>query len=289
MKTNVVGPTRFSLAIAAILILPAASSAQVRVLMSAGFSAAYQQLLPEFERTTGTKVVTAIGTSVGTAPNTIGRQLRDGVTADVVILARDGLRELIAEGRIASGTDVDLARSMIGVIVKAGAAKPDISTADALKQTLLAAKSVAVSTSASGIYLTTQLFPRLGIADRMASKTITSGAAAVGRGEAEIGLQQVSEVLQVAGADFVGAIPADVQLTTIFAAAVVAGSKEVAASKRLIAFLASAAATDAIKKSGMEPARTPGAMSPPKPGLLTVLPTPDVHVRQRTSSGHPPW
>jgi molybdate transport system substrate-binding protein len=242
-------------ALAAILSMPTASSAQVRVLMSAGFSAAYRELLPELERTAGAKITTTTGGSVGTGPNTIGAQLRRGVPADLVILAREGLSELIAEGRVVTGTDIDLARSTIGLIVRAGAPKPDISTTEAFKQALLRAKSVAVSTSTSGVYLTTQLFPRLGIADQMAGKTLTSGSAAVGRGEAEIGLQQVSEVLQVQGADFVGAIPADVQYVTVYAAAVVAGSKEVAASRRLIAFLASEAAMQAIKTSGMEPSR----------------------------------
>ncbi len=247
-------PRAIVLTIAAVFFMPSASSAQVKVLMSAGFSAAYQQLLPEFERTAGAKVITTTGPSVGTAPNTIGSQLRRGVPADVVILAREGLNELIADGRVIAGTDVDLARSMIGVIVRAGAPKPDISTTEALKQTLLRATSVAVSTSTSGVYLTTQLFPRLGIAEQMRGKTTMAGSAGVGRGEIEIGLQQISEVLQVQGADFVGAIPADVQYVTVYAAAVVAGSKEIAASRQLIAFLASEAAAPAIKKSGMEPA-----------------------------------
>jgi molybdate transport system substrate-binding protein len=255
MNARLRAAVRVVLAIAAVLTDPTVSFAQVKVLISGGFSAAYQELLPEFERTAGTKVTTTTGGSVGTGPNTIGSQLRRGVPADVVILAREGLSELIAEGRVVAGTDVDLARSIIGMIVRAGAPKPDISTVEALKQTLLHAKSVAVSTSTSGVYLTTQLFPRLGIADQMAGKTITSGSAAVGRGEAEIGLQQVSEVLQVQGADFVGAIPADVQYVTVYAAAIVTGSKEIEASKGLIAFLASEGATQAIRKSGMEPLR----------------------------------
>jgi molybdate transport system substrate-binding protein len=172
----------------------------------------------------------------------------------VVILAREGLSELITEGRIVAGTDVNLARSIIGLIVRAGAPKPDISTVEGLKQTLLRAKSVAMSSSTSGVYLTTTLFPRLGIADQMAGKSSFSGAAAVGRGEAEIGLQQVSELLPVPGVDFVGAIPAEVQYVTTYAAAVVSGSKEIEGSKRLIAFLSSEGAMAAIKKSGMEPA-----------------------------------
>lgn len=247
--------TRIALVIAAVLTLPAASLAQVKVIISGGFSAAYKELLPEFERTTSVKVTTTSGGSVGTGPNTIGGQVRRGVPADVVILAREGLVDLIAEGRIVRGTDVDLAQSIIGMVVRAGAPKPDISTVEGLKQALLRAKSVAMSSSTSGVYLTTKLFPKLGIADAMAGKISTSGAAAVSRGEAEIGLQQVSEVLPLPGVDFVGAIPAEVQYVTVYAAAVVAGSKEIDASKRLIAFLASEGASAAIRKSGMEPSK----------------------------------
>jgi molybdate transport system substrate-binding protein len=245
---------RAAFAIAAVLTLPTAAVAQVKVIISGGFSAAYRELLPEFEKTTGVTVTTTSGGSIGSGPNTIGAQIRRGVPADVVILAREGLGELIAEGRIVAGTDTDLARSVIGLGVRAGAPKPDIRTVEGLKQTLLRAKSVAVSSSTSGVYLTTKLFPQLGIANEMAKKTTTSGVAAVGRGEADIGLQQVSEILPVAGVDFVAAIPAEVQYVTVYAAGVVSGSTQTDASKRLIAFLASAGATPTIKKSGMEPA-----------------------------------
>lgn len=141
------------------------------------------------------------------------------------------------------------------MIVRAGAPKPDIRTVDGLKQALLRAKSVAMSSSTSGVYLTTVLFPRLGIAEQMQGKISTASAAAVGRGEAEIGLQQVSEVLPVPGVDYVGTIPEEVQYVTTYAAAVVAGSKELDASKQLIAFLSSDTSAAAIKKSGMDPSR----------------------------------
>ena len=250
-------PTRVVYAIAAVLALPTASFAQVHVIISGGFSAAYREVLPEFERTTGITVTTTSGGSLGNGPNTIGAQLRRGVAADVVILSREGLSELMAEGRIVAGTDTDLAQSPLGVAVRAGAPKPDISTVESLKQTLLRAKSVTFTSSTSGVYLTTILFPRLGIADEMAGKSTTSGVAAVVRGDAEIAVQPVSELLPVPGVDFVGTIPAEVQKVNVYAAAVVAGSKETEASKRLIAFLASEGATAAIKKSGMEPSRPP--------------------------------
>src|SRR6185503_6621277 len=148
----------------ALAIVPTISSAQVKVIISGGFSPAFRQLLPEFERTSGVTVTTTSGGSIGAGPNTIGGQVRRGVPADVIILAREGLSELIAEKRIVAGSDVDLAQSRIGMIVRAGAPKPDISTVDAFKQAMIRAKSVA-STSTSGTYLTTKLFPQLGIAD----------------------------------------------------------------------------------------------------------------------------
>jgi molybdate transport system substrate-binding protein len=244
---------RLALALVVTIALPSASYAQVKVIISGGFTAAYRELLPEFERTSGLTVTTTSGGSVGNGPNTIGAQVRRGVPADVIILAREGLTDLIKEDRTVPGTDVDLARSVIGVIVHAGAPKPDISTVEALKQTLLRAKSVAMSSSTSGVYLTTVLFPKLGIADQMKDKISTNGAAAVGRGEAELGLQQVSEVLPVPNVDFIGTIPEAVQYVTTYAAAVVKGSTQIEASKRLIAFLSSPGAMAAIRKSGMEP------------------------------------
>lgn len=239
----------------ALVMVPASSFAQLKVIISGGFSPAYRQLLPDFEKTSGITVTTTSGGSIGAGPNTIGGQVRRGVPADVIILAREGLSELIDEKRIVAGSDVDLAQSRIGMIVRAGAPKPDIRTVEAFKQAMLHAKSVAMSTSTSGTYLTTKLFPQLGIAAEMAGKISNSGAAAVGRGEAEVGLQQVSEVMAIQGVDFVGAIPAEIQYITVYAAAIVASSTQVEASKKLIAFLSSPAAAGAISKSGMEPSK----------------------------------
>ena len=171
-------------------------------------------------------------------------------------MSREGLSELIGSGRIAAGTDADLATAAIGVAVRAGAPKPDVSTVEALKRALLNAKLVAVPASTSGIYLTTDLFPRLGIATRLNIKVMPRGsqsAALVASGEADIVLQPVSELLHVPGLDFVGRIPAELQLIQTFAAAIVAGSTEVEASRQLIAFLASDRAATAIKNNGMDP------------------------------------
>ncbi len=233
-------------------VLPGAAFAQVKVIMSGGFAAPFQELLPEFEKSTGLTVTTTRGQSQGTGPNTIGAQLRRGVPADVVIMAREGLDELIAEGRIAAGTDTDLAQTPLGISVRAGAPKPDIGTVEAFKQTLLRAKSITFPSSTTGIYMMTKLFPKLGIADAIAAKTTHTGVAAVASGEAEIAIQPVSELLQVSGVDFVGTLPKDIQYVSVFSAAMVAGSKEQEAAKKLIAFLKSDRAKAAMKKNGME-------------------------------------
>src|SRR5262249_30587556 len=147
-----------------------AVSAQLKVLISGGFADAYMQLLPEFERTTGIKVTSGSGSSQGTGPQTIGAQLARGVSADLVILSREGLNELIAANRIANGTEVDLARTPLGVAARAGTPKPDVRTVESFKQVLLKAKAVAIPASTGGIWLTTELFPRLGIAEEIHAK-----------------------------------------------------------------------------------------------------------------------
>ena len=210
-------------------------------------------MLPEFEKTTGITVTTTRGQSQGGGPNAIGAQLRRGVPADIVIMSREGLDELIAQGKIVAGTDVDLARTPLGVAVRAGASKPDISTVEAFKQMLLLAKSITYPSSTTGIWMTTKLFPRLGIASEMAGKTTNSGVAAVATGEAELAIQPVSEILHVPGTDFIGTLPTEIQYVSVFSAAMVEGGKQREVSQRLIGFLKSEAAAKAMRNSGMEP------------------------------------
>jgi molybdate transport system substrate-binding protein len=239
-----------------LLMSPLAASAQVKVIISGGFSGPYEKLLPDFERTTGIKVETGSGASQGSGPQTIAAQLARGAAADVVIMSREGLTELIAAQRIVAGTDVDLARTPLGVAVRAGAAKPDVSTVEAFKQVVLKAKAVAVPSSTSGIFLIKDVFPRLGIADRVNVKATARGtgaAAMVASGEADIAVMPVSEIVHAPGIDYAGALADEIQLNQVFAAAVVAGSKELDAAKRLIAFLASERASAAIRNGGMEP------------------------------------
>ena len=258
MKKRPRGLSGIVLVVATLLTLPVSAFGQVMVITSGGFRSAYQKILPEFEHTTGITVTTTGGASQGSGPNTIGALLKRGVLMDVVIMSREGLKELIAQGRIVAGTEVDLAHTPIGLAVRAGAPKPDIITVDAFRQTLLRAKSVALPGSTTGIYLTTEVFPRLGVADKITVKVTTAGTesvALVASGEAALAIQPVSELLHVPGIDFVGPIPTDVQYDSVFTAAVVTGSKELEAAKRLIAFLASERSTAAIRESGMEPSK----------------------------------
>jgi molybdate transport system substrate-binding protein len=254
--------TRLVIAVAAFPVCSGPALAQLNVLISGGFSGAYRQVLPEFERTSGITVTTGSGASQGTGPQTIAAQLQRGVPADVVILSREGLAELIAAGRIIAGTDVDLARVPLGVAVRAGARKPDVSTIEAFKRTLLNARSVAVPGSTSGIYLTTKVFPQLGIADQISVKVTERGSqstAMVAAGDANIAVQPVSELVNVPGIDFAGRIPDEMQLVQVFAAGIVTGSKEPDAGRRLIQFLASGRAAAAIENSGMDLMRKRGA------------------------------
>ena len=232
-------------------------STHVNVLMSGGFSAAYERLLPEFKRGSGIDVTTGSGASQGTGPQTIAAQLDRAVPADVVILSREGLTELIAARRIAPGTDIDLACVPLGVAVRAGAPQPDVSTVHAFKAAVLAAKTIAMPGSTSGIWLRNDLFPRLGIrnvAMTMAPRG-TDATRMVAAGEVDLAVMPVSEILPAAGIAFAGSLAADIQFVQTFSAAVVAGSTQTEAAKRLIAYLGLAHAAEAIRMSGMEPIR----------------------------------
>ena len=222
------------------------------VLASGGFRAAFNELLPEIEKTFGVNVTMLMGPSQGSGPDTIGAQLHRGVAADMVIMSREGLDELIGDKRIAPGTDVNLATSLLAVAVRAGAPKPDISTVDAFKQMLLRAKSITFRSSTTGIYLTTKLFPKLGIAEEMAKKSSTVGVAAVASGDADLSIQPISELLPQAGIVVVGPVPKEIQYVSTFSAAVLNGARDRDACRRLIAFLASEGAAASIKKSGMD-------------------------------------
>lgn len=242
-----------AVAVLALAGLPETASAQVTVMTSGGFATPLKAALPDFEKATSISVTVILGKSQGAGPDTIDAQLRRGVAADVVILSREGLNDLIAANRTAAHSDVDLARTPLGMAVRAGVPKPDISTVEAFKNTLLAAKSITYPSSTTGIYMATKLFPQLGIDKALAGKSSNVGVAAVGKGDVEIAIQPVSELLHVPGTDFVGVLPQQVQYISVFSAAQVASSPRANQAKQLIDFLASPKADAAMRDSGMEP------------------------------------
>jgi molybdate transport system substrate-binding protein len=240
---------------AALWLAGSAHAAEIHVMISGGLSAAYSALVPEFEKATGNKVITAYGPSMGTTVNAIPVRLERGEPADVLILVGYALDDLVKQGKAVSR--VDLVNSKIGVAVKAGSPRPDISSADAIKRALLSAKTVAYSDSASGVYISTEMFDKLGIAAEMKDKAkkipATPVAEIVARGEAELGFQQISELKPIPGIDIVGPLPDALQKVTVFSAGIAATSKEPEAGKALIKFLGSPAARETLINSGLEP------------------------------------
>jgi molybdate transport system substrate-binding protein len=246
----------------ALLFTATANAAEVRVMISGGLTAAFNALVPEFERQTGNKVLVAYGPSMGTTVNAIPVRLERGEPADVLIMMGYALGDLAKNGKVIPDSRVDLVKSRIGVAVRTGAPKPDISSADTLKRALLAAKSVAYSDSASGVYVSSEMFKKLGIENEMKDKARMIPATPVGEivahGDAEIGFQQISELKPVPGIDIVGPLPADLQKITVFSAGIATASKEPEAGKALIKFLTSPAAAVETTKSGLDPI-PPGA------------------------------
>jgi molybdate transport system substrate-binding protein len=234
-------------------------------MISAGFYQAYRELVPVFERSSGHHVITTRGPSLGNSPEAIPNRLKQGEPADVVIMVAASIDDLARQGLVRAGTKVDFARSQIGMVVRAGSRKPDIGTVDAFRRTLLEARSIAYSDSASGIYLSTTLFARLGIAEPLAGKSRKvagppSGepvAAVVARGDAEIGFQQVSELIHEPSVDYVGPILTELQQETRFSGALTSRARETEAAEALIRFIASQQAAGAISKAGLSPLSQP--------------------------------
>ncbi len=258
-KKTLLAPKTVALALVSVLLVAGnAVAGQIRVFTSGGFTAPYNKVIPEYERATEETILTAYGASMGGAPDSIPMRLERGEPADVVILAAAALEVLIEQGKVVPGSGVDLVRSSIGMAVRAGAPKPDISTVEAFKRTLLQASSIAYSASASGTYLSTDLFPRLGIADQIKDKSQRIESVRVGdvvaRGDAEIGFQQIRELLPIEGIDYVGPLPDEVQRTTVFSAGIVVGAKNPEGARALIEYLSSPAVAPAIIESGLEPA-----------------------------------
>jgi molybdate transport system substrate-binding protein len=250
-----------------VLLFPiAAFAADVQVMTSAGFYSVYAEMGPAFERASGHHLITIRGPSMGDSPEAIPTRLARGETADVVILDGGAADELAARGFVHADSKVDLALSQIGMVVRAGAAKPDISTVDAFRAALLAAQSVGYSDSGSGTYLSTSLFARLGVADQVLAKgrkvrgppSGEAVAAVVARGEVEIGFQQVSELIHTPDVTFVGPIPAELQPGFKFAGAIATGAREPEAARALLQFLSSPEAAAVIEKNGLAPPQSAG-------------------------------
>lgn len=227
----------------------------ITVMVSGAFSTAYRTLVADWEKATGHRVTTISGASMGNSPTAIPNRLARGEAADAVILARASLDALARDGKVVAGSQVDLARSRIGMAVRAGAPVPDISTVDNFRRALLQARSIVYSESASGVYISTEMFKKLGIADQVAAKSKRAAspvAETVARGEAELAFQQISELLPVKGVTFAGAIPDGVQRITTFSAGVSASARHAATARQLIAYLSSAPARETIRRTGLE-------------------------------------
>ena len=244
--------TVLSIAAAAVLLSSAAGAAEIKVLSTQATEEAYKELAPQFEKASGHKV-----TTVFTGTLDALKRLSNGETYDLLIMARQQIDELSQSGKVIAGSRTDVAKSGVGVAVGKGKPKPDISTVDALKKTLLAAKSVGYSTGPSGVYVVT-MFQKLGIADEIKSKlkqtpTGVFVGSIIASGEAEIGFQQVSELSFFPGIDYVGPLPAEVQLVTVFSAGVPAGAKEADAASSLVSFITAPAAAAVFKKHALDP------------------------------------
>lgn len=246
------------LALLIILFLAtSAIAADIQVITSGAFAEALKSLVPEYEKQSPNKVIISYGSSMGTAPDSIPSRLARNEKFDVLILASPSLDDFIKSGAVQPGTRVDLVASVMGAVVKSGAPKPDISTMAGLKSALLNAKSVAYSASASGVYLSTELFPKMGISEQMdkTARKIYSErvASVVARGEAELGFQQVSELIPIPGVDFIGELPPEAQKTVLFSAGITNNVSNLNSSRDLIAFLASPKAAPTIQKAGLKP------------------------------------
>lgn len=230
---------------------------QLVVLISGAFHAVYQDVLPTFERETGFKVRSELSPSLGDSPLSVRSRLARDEEADVLIMAGRGLDEIVANRMVLDGTRVELARAPIGLAMKEGAPRPDISTTDSLRKTLLSAASVGYSISASGQYVSHELFRKLGIEHEMKEKArevagVTPVAETVARGENQYGFQAVSEILPIAGAELIGKLPEAVAFVTPVSAAVVLHSGNPDGARALLRFLTREEMHPVLERHGLD-------------------------------------
>jgi molybdate transport system substrate-binding protein len=222
----------------------------LKVLSGGAMQGLMAEAVPLFERGGGGKVAVEIGLT-----SALRKAVADGVAFDIAVLPRPDIDALARDGRIAAGSVADIARSAIGVAVRAGAPKPDISSVDAFKRAVLQAGSVTYSDGPSGLYIA-GLMDRLGLASAIKTKTrLTTGPVAelLARGEAELGLQQIVAILPVKGADLVGPLPGELQNVIVYAAGISAATQQSAAAADLIRFLATPEVVRIIRTKGLEP------------------------------------
>jgi molybdate transport system substrate-binding protein len=247
----------FSLLVFASGYAHVAAAQEITVMISGGFSAALDKLAPGYQQQSGNTLHIIHGPSMGKSAESIPNRLAAGQKADVVIMVGYALDNLQQHGDVVPGSRIELADSRIGAVVAKGAPAPDISTVAALKKTLLQAKSIAYSDSASGRYVENELFKKLDIAEQTSQKAKMIEkipvASVVAKGDYAIGFQQVSELLPVSGATFIGRLPDEVQYVTRFAGAVVANSPTQQQAKQLLCYLASSAAEADIRRTGLDP------------------------------------
>ena len=241
-----------ALAVGVVMLTGHANAAEIKVIGSPGFREAYNELVPGFEKATGNRVTTIWG-----GVNEVAKRVGGGETADIVILPVAQIEDLLKQGKLVPGSRVDVAKSGIGVAVRSGAPKPDLRSGEALKNALLKAKSIAYSTGPSGVHME-RLLQQWGIADAVKGKIVVSPpdtpvGEILARGGAEIGFQQVSELIRIKGIDYLGPLPADVQEITAFAAALHKNAAAPDAAKALMKYLSAPAAAPIIRKTGMEP------------------------------------
>lgn len=229
-----------------------AQAEELKVMTSGGFTAAYKLLGPQYAKHSGDTLDTVLGPSMGKAPEAIPNRLARGEHADVVIMVGYALDELIKQGKVDPSSRVELADSRIGLVVKEGAAKPAINTDAELKAVLSKAESVAYSDSASGVYVEKELFKKLGMPAKGTMIERVPVGEQVAKGDYEVGLQQVAELLPVKGVTFVGKIPEDVQSVTRFAAGIPVNAEHPEEAKALLQFMASPEAQPVVQSTGLD-------------------------------------
>ncbi|OZI37619.1 molybdenum ABC transporter substrate-binding protein [Bordetella genomosp. 10] len=261
LSTKVAGLLGATLAAAA--FASAVHAAEVSVVTSGGFTAAYKILGPQWAKSSGNTLKTQLGPSMGKSDEAIPNRLARGEKIDVVIMVGYALDDLIKQGKVIPGSRVDLADSRIGMVVRQGQPKPNISTMAAFKKTLLAAQSVAYSDSASGVYIENEMYKKMGIEDQLKPKSTrvqkTPVAELVAEGKYQLGFQQVAELLPVKGVTFVGRIPEEAQSVTRFAAGIPVDAEHPKEAAALLKYLASSQVQPTVRKTGLDSVKKPAA------------------------------